>query len=202
MQTLRSSRQSQKKKSLHFPCASSSLYAGPAVLRSAFPLADQSLIAPFQHLKLCIVHRHSHEKLHLSLLVFRAQMPMVFATIETTCATPLYPNKKGAVLSAQPREQLQKCNAEKSDRNGVADVDQDRVQCLRQKSPVVKYRSSSSYFAHLSITTPFPFYIFIRRYAFACFSAKKFLFNHQWRNAAAQKIKVPATFAHSSHSEP
>lgn len=131
MQTLRSSRQSQKKKSLHFPRASSSLYAGPAVLRSAFPLADQGLIAPFQHLKLCIVHRHRHEKLHLSLLVFRAQMPMVFATIETTCATPLYPNKKGAVLSAQPREQLQKCNAEKSDRNGVADVDQDRVQCLR-----------------------------------------------------------------------
>ena len=134
MQTLRSSRQNQKKKSLHFPCASSSLYASPAVLRSAFPLADQSLIAPFQHLKLCIVHRHSHEKLHLSLLVFRAQMPMVFATIETTCATPLYPNKKGAVLSAQPREQLQKCNAEKSDRNGVAHVDQDRVEGLRQSS--------------------------------------------------------------------
>ena len=63
-----------KKKSLRFPCASSSLYAGPAVLRSAFPLADQGLIAPFQHLKLCIVHRHSHEKLHLSLLVFRVQV--------------------------------------------------------------------------------------------------------------------------------
>ena len=62
---------------------------GPAVLRSAFPLADQGLITPFQHLKLCIVHRHSHEKLHLSLLVFRAQMPMVFAAIETTCATLL-----------------------------------------------------------------------------------------------------------------
>ena len=36
----------------------------------------------------------------------------------------------------------------------------------------------------------------------SAFLQKKFLFNHQWRNAAAQKIKVPATFAHGSHSEP
>lgn len=117
------------------------------------------------------------------------------------CNTIIAQQKRSRPLSLAKRT-APEMQCRKSDRNGVADVDQDGVQCLRQKSPVVKYRSSSSYFAHLSITTPFPFYIFIRRYAFACFSAKKFLFNHQWRNAAAQKIKVPATFAHSSHSEP
>ena len=57
---------------------------------------------------------------------------MVFAIIETTCAAPISTQQKGAILSANPREQLHALMQKISDRNGVAHVDQNGVEGLGQ----------------------------------------------------------------------
>ena len=134
MQTLRSSRQSQKKKSLRFPCASSSLYADPAVLHSAFPFSrsgsDSAVPAPQT------VHHpqaQSRKTPSFPSRFSRSDANGLCNHRNDVCNTIIPQQKRSRPLSLAKRT-APEMQCRKSDRNGVADVDQDGVEGLGQSS--------------------------------------------------------------------